>query len=43
MNRIVAANVVVAGYVFSNDTVNEPSSVSVSLVKTYTTEDMDDG
>lgn len=36
------ANDVVAGHGFPNDTVNEPTSVSVSLVKTDITEDMDD-
>lgn len=42
MSRVAAANVVVAGHGSSSDTGNEPPSVSISLVKTDRTEDMDE-
>jgi|GEM_PF-2768508 len=41
MNRIAAATVVVAGYVSSDDTRNEPPSVSVSVVKPDETRDLE--
>lgn len=40
MNRVAAANVVVAGYGTSDATGNEPPSVSVSLVKANETRDL---
>jgi len=42
MSRIAAANVVVAGHGTSDGTGNEPSSVSVSSVKTDGTRDLDE-
>ncbi|WP_198160084.1 MerR family transcriptional regulator [Sporosarcina sp. P37] len=42
MSRIAAANVVVAGHGTPNDMLNEPPSVSVSLVKTDETMGMDE-
>lgn len=41
MNRVAAATVVVAGHGSSNDTRDEPSSVSVSVVKPYETKDLE--
>ena len=41
MNRIAAATVVVAGHRSSNDTKNEPTSVSVSMVKPDETRDLE--
>lgn len=41
MSRIAEANNVGAGHGSPNDTVNKPTSVSVSLVKTDITDDMD--
>ncbi|WP_432356037.1 MerR family transcriptional regulator [Sporosarcina sp. A2] len=42
MSRVAAASVVVAGHGPSNDTENEPPSVSISLVQTERTENMDE-
>lgn len=41
MNRVAAATVVVAGHGSSNDTRNEPPSVSVSVVKPDETRDLE--